>query len=306
MSAFPPEGAFLGLEPAFCDRRRSRFAVLPVPYEKTTTYRKGTARGPAAILEASEQVELYDERAEDEPHRAGITTLPPFEFPGPPEALAAALEKRVGEILDGKQIPVILGGEHSISLGPIRAAKSRFPSLGVLHFDAHGDLRDEYEGTRYGHGCVMRRVLEAKVPIVQVGVRSLSIEEAQATRRARPGAIEKPPSGEALTFYMHDLPAFGDGLAAAVLSALPDPVYLSFDLDAFDSSLMAATGTPEPGGLLWEPVLRILDSVARARRIVALDFVELLPTPGLHACEFLAARLAYRAIGSVVRGKRTP
>ncbi|MGH7150999.1 MAG: arginase family protein, partial [Planctomycetota bacterium] len=201
------------------------------------------------------------------------------------------------------QVHVILGGEHSISLGPIRAAKARFPSLGVLHFDAHGDLRDEYEGTRYGHGCVMRRVLESKVPIVQVGVRSLSSEEAAVTRRARPGAVERPPAGESLTFYAHDLASFGDALPAAIASCLPDPVYLSFDVDALDSSLMPATGTPEPGGLLWEPVLRIIDAAARARRIVAMDFVELMPRPGLHACEFLTARLAYRAIGSVVRAR---
>ncbi len=306
MSSFPPEGAFLGLEPPDCDAARSRFAVLPVPYEKTTTYAKGTAQGPAAILFASAQVELYDERGEDEPAQAGITTLPAFEFLGTPEALADALEKRVGEVLRRGQVPVILGGEHSISLGPLRATKRAFPTVGVLHFDAHGDLRDEYEGTRYGHGCVMRRVLDEKVAIVQVGVRSLSSEEAAVTRRARPGAVEKPPAGECLTFYAHDLPSFGDALPAAIASCLPDPVYLSFDVDALDSSLMPATGTPEPGGLLWEPVLRIIDAAARARRIVAMDFVELMPRPGLHACEFLTARLAYRAIGSVVRGKQNP
>ncbi|MCI0585286.1 MAG: agmatinase [Planctomycetes bacterium] len=306
MSSFPPEGAFLGLEPPACDPARARFAVLPVPYEKTTTYAQGTAQGPAAILTASAQVELYDERGEDEPYEAGITTLPPFPFPGPPEALAPALEKKVGEILGRGQVPVILGGEHSITLGPLRAVKRAFPTVGVLHFDAHGDLRDEYEGTNYGHGCVMRRVLEEKVAIVQVGVRSLSSEEAAITRRARPGAVEKPPAGECLTFYAHDLASFGDALPSAIASCLPDPIYLSFDVDGFDSSLMPATGTPEPGGLLWEPVLRIIDAAARARRIVAMDFVELMPRPGLHACEFLTARLVYRAIGSVVRGKKNP
>jgi agmatinase len=304
-SGFDP-GAFLALEGEACDPSRARFAVLPVPYEKTTTYGRGTARGPAALLEASRQVELYDERGEDEPYRVGITTLPAVDFDGRPEALAEVLEERVAAILDRGQVPVLLGGEHSITLGPARATLARHPSVGLLHFDAHGDLRDAYEGTSYGHGCVMRRVRETGAPIVQVGIRSLSSEEASVTTRARPGKVRAPGRGEVLTFYMHDLDGFGAELSEVVASALPDPVYLSVDLDAFDSSILPSVGTPEPGGLSWNPALAILDTVARARRIVALDVVELMPIPGLHAPDFAAARLVYRAIGAIVRGGRLP
>lgn len=299
-------GAFLALEGGDCDPSRARFAVLPVPYEKTTTYGRGTRNGPAAILEASRQIELYDERGGDEPCHAGITTLPPVEFDGPPEALAEILEARVGEILDRGQVPVLLGGEHSITLGPVRATRRRHPGVGLLHFDAHGDLRDAYEGTQYGHGCVMRRALETGASIVQVGIRSLCAEEAALARRALPGKVRPPGEGEVLTFYMHDLDAFGAEIPDVVVSALPDPVYLSVDLDAFDSAILPSVGTPEPGGLAWNPVLRILDAVARARRVVGLDVVELMPIAGLHAPDFAAARLVYRAIGAIVRGGRLP
>lgn len=288
-------GAFLGIEGRFCDPRRARFVVVPVPYEKTVTFKKGTAKGPEAILEASRQVEFYDEILDREVYRVGVTTAPVVACREMPDVLAARLESVVGEILDREQVPAILGGEHSISLGAVRAGLRRYPRLSVLHFDAQGDLRDEYEGTRFGHGCVMRRVYDLGVPIVQVGIRSLSLEERDTIRSSQ---------GRIRTFFAHDVRSLGPRLPDQVLQHLGDPVYLSFDLDGFDPSVIPATGTPEPGGLSWCEATDVIAAVASSRKIVAFDVVELLPTPGLHTSDFTAARLIYRTMGLIARASR--
>ncbi len=281
-------GAFLGLEGSACGED-SRGVVLPVPYEATTTYKKGTSRGPDAILDASRQVEFFDEWIEDEARRFGVRTLPPFEFDGPPEGLAARLEKEVAEHLAAGRFPLILGGEHSLSLGPIRAAARKHPDLVVLHLDAHPDLRDEYEGTRYGHGCVMRRVLECGARIHAFGIRAVSPEERQFyARESRAQAV-----------LARELLALGPlQQVERVLADLPPgPLWLSFDLDGLDSGILPATGTPEPGGADWFLVSEILARLDRAgRQILGGDLVELLPLPGQHASDFLAARLAHRML----------
>jgi agmatinase len=281
---------FGGLPPELSNPETARFVVLPAPYDGTTTFLKGTRLGPRAVITASQQVELYDEELERETFRAGIATLA---FP----AIEDERPERVPEILEALARPhfeagrclVTIGGEHAVSLGPIRAAARATPRLTVLHLDAHGDLRAEYDGTPFGHGCIMRRVLEdVGLPIVQVGIRSLSPEEAAVIRE-----------GRVRTFFAH---ATRDVAAAAgeIVAALPThDVYVSIDMDAFDPSLVAGTGTPEPGGLSWWDMLALLRTVATARRVVGFDVVETLPLAGQAVSEFVAARLAYRFMGYV-------
>ncbi len=283
-------GAFLGLVGCGCDAG-ARGAVLPVPYEATTTYMTGTARGPAAILEASQQVEYYDEWLEDEARRFGVRTLPPAVHPVSPERLADFLEERVGALLDDGRFPLLLGGEHSISLGPIRAAAARNPGLVVLHLDAHPDLRDEYEGTRYGHGCVMRRVMdETDAKLLAFGVRAVSPEERDYYGRCGDRAAALT-ARELLSLAPLER-------VERVLDALPEgPVWLSWDVDGLDPAIVPNTGTPEPGGLDWFTVSELLRRLARSgRRLVGGELVELLPRAEQHASDFAVARLAHRML----------
>ena len=281
-------GAFLGLEAEDCGPD-SLGAVVPVPYEATTTYMKGTAAGPQAILEASQQVEHYDEWIEDEARRFGVRTLDPVVYPGPPEKLADLLEERTGELLDRGRFPLVLGGEHSLSLGPLRAAVARHADLVVLHLDAHPDLRDSYEGTRYGHGCVMRRVLEQGARIHAFGVRAVSPEERDLYRS----------QGQATAILSRELLSLvPTERVDRVLAELPDgPLWLSFDVDGLDASVVPCTGTPEPGGVDWYTVSEVLRRLDQAgRQIVGADLVELMPRPGQHSSDFAVARLAHRML----------
>lgn len=281
-------GAFLGLKGAEC-AEEALGVVLPVPYEATTTYGHGTARGPAAILEASREVEFHDEWLEDEARRFGVRTLPPLEFDGPPETLAGRLEPLVGGILDSGRMPLVLGGEHSLSLGPIRAAAARHPGLTVLHLDAHLDLRDEYQGTRYGHGCVMRRALEAGVRIHAFGIRAISPEEREFLRRGPP--VRLVPARDLLPLPPPQrVERVLQGLAAG-------PLWLSFDVDGLDPSIVPGTGTPEPGGVDWYTVSEVLRRLDRSgHEIVGADVVELLPLEGARAGDFAVARLSHRML----------
>jgi agmatinase len=283
-------GAFLGLEGDACGPA-ARGVVLPVPYEATTTYQQGTARGPAAILTASEQVEFHDEWLEDEARRFGVRCLDAVAFGGPPEDLADELERRVGLLLDDGRFPLVLGGEHSLSLGPIRAAAARHPDLVVLHLDAHPDLREEYEGTRYGHGCVMRRVHEeTRARILAFGIRAISPEERELYAAADPRLLAVPAR--------ELLPLGPEQRVARVLERLPEgPVWLSWDVDGLDPSVVPCTGTPEPGGLDWYTVSEILRRlVVDGRHIVGGELLELMPVAGQHASDFAVARLAHRMV----------
>jgi agmatinase len=294
---------FGGLKPEWTDPTRARFVVLPAPYDATTTFLKGTRLGPRAVISASQQVELWDEELERETFREGIATLP---FPAiedlPPERLPDALEELARPHLEAGRCLVTVGGEHSVSLGPIRAAARVSPDLTVLHIDAHADLREEYAGTRFGHGCVMRRVLEdVCLPIVQVGIRSLSPEEAELVR-----------AGRVRTFFNHRVRDMAASVGAILSAIATQGVYVSIDVDAFDPALVPGTGTPEPGGLGWWDMLALLRAVAAARRVVAFDVVETLPIAGQAVSEFVAARLLYRFMGYVVasaapgRGRALP
>jgi len=281
-------GAFLGLEGHDC-RPDAPGVVIPVPYEATTTYKTGTALGPAAILNASQQVEYYDEWLEDEARRYGVRTAVPVICHGPPEQLADQLEEIVGAHLDAKCFPLILGGEHSISLGSIRAAAKRHPDLVVLHLDAHPDLREEYDGTRFGHGCVMRRVWDLGVRIHAFGLRAISPHERDfyptQTTATYVGAREL-------------LPLNGLDRVARILEGLPaGPLWLSWDIDGLDPSIVPHTGTPEPGGVDWYTVSELLRQLdLQKRHLVGAELVELLPLPGHHASDFACARLAHRML----------
>lgn len=281
-----PSPPFLDLEPEFRDPESAAAAILPVPYDATSTWKKGADRGPAALLEASTQVELYDIETGTEPYRRGIATLPALDIGGPPEDLADAVEERVGEVLDRGQLPVVLGGEHSVSIGAFRAVAARHPGVSFLQVDAHGDTRDSYHGSRCNHACVMARARELG-PIVQVGIRAIDAAELENMELER-------------VFFAHEIARADDAWMDRVVELLTDEVYLTVDLDAFDPSIVPATGTPEPGGLDWYQVTGLIDRVAAARRIVAFDVVELLPSPGQHASEFLAAKLVHRTLARIL------
>ena len=275
---------FGGLADEFCDLERAKAVVLPVPYDFSTTYQGGARWGPGAILSASQNMELWDEEL-GATYRAGIHTLAELEPTAlGPEAMADRVEQAVGWILDRGKLPAMLGGEHSITAGAVRAAARRFKRLSVLQLDAHADLRDRYLDSPYSHACVMRRVRE-RAPVASVGIRSMSEEEAQFLRR------EPAPMWSTRQFR-----ALG-GKWQPVLSALTDEVYVTFDLDALDPSILPATGTPEPGGLDWYEAVDLLRAVSERSSIVGFDIVELAPIPGQVASDFLAARLTYRAIG---------
>ncbi|MBI1798153.1 MAG: agmatinase [Candidatus Eisenbacteria bacterium] len=280
---------FGGLEEEFSSLERARAVVLPVPYDFSTTYQGGTRWGPRAILTASQNMELWDEDL-GATYRLGIHTLPEVEPTAlGPEAMAGRVERATAWILDQGKLPAVLGGEHSLTAGTVRAAHRRFPKLSVLQLDAHGDMRDRYLDSPYSHACVMRRVREI-VPAASVGIRSISEEEADHLR-AHPAPMWSPRQFRAL-----------GGDRSPILAALTEEVFVTFDLDALDPGILPGTGTPEPGGLDWYEAVDLLAAVAQKKRIVGFDVVELAPLAGQVASDFLAARLTYRLIGLALSG----
>lgn len=281
---------FLGLDAETSDFEHARAVILPVPYEATTSYGAGTGGGPAAIIEASRYIELYDQELDQEPYEVGIATLPSLELTGAgPEAAIRELRQAYDAIVDaGKdKFVVALGGEHSISSAPILSWVRRMKGkrLSVLQFDAHTDLRHEYEGSPYSHAAVMHRVHE-NVDLVAVGIRALTREERELARKTNN-----------IHLFLADDIHSGDAWMDDVMSKLGDDVYISFDVDAFDPALVPSTGTPEPGGLQWYPVMKLLRRVFHERNVVAADVVELAPIPGFAAPDFLVAKLVYKMIG---------
>lgn len=274
------EGRFCGLPDSYSSLEESSIVVLPAPFEYSVSYQKGTEKGPRAIIEASRNMELYDIETDSEVYKLGIHTAPPI-CKGEREEVFKEIEhKASGYIRKGKFL-ASLGGEHSISFPLIKAHGELFPGMTVLHIDAHSDLRDSYEGNPYSHACVMARVqdLESVGGIVSVGVRSMCVEEKARLSRTR-------------AFFSHDLTP--DLLwVEKVLGALTENVYVSFDIDAFDSGVMPSTGTPEPGGLDWRSVSYLLKMTARKKNIIGCDIVELLPLEGFKSPDFLAAKLLY-------------
>ncbi len=275
---------FGAIPPEYATTAAAAAVVLPVPYDGTSTWLKGADRGPQAVLDASANMELFDIETGTEVYRRGIHTDVPVDEARSPEAMSDAVEKRVeGHLADGRFV-VTVGGEHSVSIGSIRAHARRHPGLCVLQLDAHADLREEYEGSRHNHACVMARAREL-CPIVQVGIRSMDVAERASMT---PGRV----------FWAHDI-AGGSGWQPRVLDALADTCYVTIDLDVFDPSIMPSTGTPEPGGLGWYEVLHLLRAVSRRTRVVGFDVVELCPNPADRAPDFLAAKLIYKFLSYV-------
>jgi agmatinase len=272
----------------------ARAVVFPVPLERTTTYMTGTRNGPAAILAASRNMEVYDEELGSEPYEGiGIATLPAIDTQeGPLEKVLGELHTTELNLLSDGKLPVVLGGEHSLTAPLVAAAVKKFSDLTVLQIDAHADLREAYQGNPASHASVMRRVVEI-CPAVQVGIRSLSREEAEAIP-----ALEKKKRTR--IYWAKDIArAPLDHWVPRVVDGLSKHVYLTIDLDGFDPAYVPATGTPEPGGLDWYQVTSLIREVAAKKRIVAMDVVELLPQPGDHASDFLAAKLIYKALGYI-------
>lgn len=274
---------------------RSKIVVLPVPYETSTTYRTGCRHGPSAIIEASANMELYDEELRFEPCTAGIYTAAPLEPVDDAEEMIERVATVATAHIERNKLVTMLGGEHTISLGMVQALRRVHPDLSALILDAHADFRESYHGNKYSHACVSRRISEF-CQLIQVGVRSLSREEANALDGAK--NVE--------TYWASELRNSRGARDAAKLigrlvRSLSPHVYISIDVDAFDPSVMPAVGTPEPGGLFWDETLNILRAVIGARQVVGLDLVELAPVPGLVHPEFTAARLLYKIWGCAIK-----
>ncbi len=266
----------------------ARIAVIPAPYDGTSTWLKGADRGPEAIIEASGHLELYDIETDSEVYRRGILTEEPVTGLASPEATIQAVQERVERQLAAGRFPVLLGGEHSVSLGAIRAISRKYKDLSVLQLDAHADLRQEFEGSPYNHACVMARAREL-APIVQVGIRSMDASEKAALDPRR-------------VFFAESLARRPDWIGE-VLALLSPRVYLTLDLDVLDPGIMPSTGTPEPGGLGWYETLELLKRLCRERELVGFDLVELCPGAS-RAPDFLAAKLVYKLLSYRFEGAR--
>lgn len=276
---------FLDLSADLSDYDRAQIVILGIPYEASTTYGQGTRNGPAAIIQASSQVELYDAGLDLEPCHVGIATRMPFEEFAEPEQTINTVSMTCKKLLDDKKFVVGLGGEHTVSVGLVMAQRDFNPDMWVLQIDAHSDLRDTYAGSKWNHACTMARIGEI-CPYVGVGIRSGI--EGERNKLAPPSKL----------WYAHEM--YGDPRwPEAVLETLGDPVYITIDLDFFDPSVVPSVGTPEPGGFQWVETLSFLRKVASSRRIVGFDVVELSPKPGFVASDFLAAKLIYKLIGYV-------
>ena len=263
----------------------SRVVILPVPVDRTTSYVAGTRNGPHEILQASSHMELWDEEIGADVHGVGIFTLPEMELPfGELAPLMDEIRRVAAEVLSRDKFLVSIGGEHSITPPLVAATAAQYPGVHVLQIDAHADLRDCYMGTPHNHACAMRRSLE-HAPVTQVGIRSMSPEEAKAV-----------PDLKTRIFYDWSMRR-DPGWIDKVIDSLGDPVYITIDVDGMDPAIMPATGTPEPGGLSWYEMLALLRAAFTRRTVVACDVVELSPIPGLMAPNFLCAKLIYKMLG---------
>lgn len=277
-----PHCSFLGLPSSGAEFEGARAVIIPAPYDGTTTYRAGTREGPRAILNASRELEFFDEETCTEAYRQGVFTLEelPVNVSSPREMVREVREACEFVVSHGK-LPVLLGGEHLLSLGMVEALARKYPDLTVLHLDAHSDLREEYQGSSYSNACVMR-LASSLASLVQVGIRSLTREEHDFIGQAGIPC-----------FFAHRL-HWDPTLWERIPELVTGNVYISIDLDAFDPSIMPAVGTPEPGGLGWYETLAMLKKVIGGANVVGFDIMELLPVPQDPPSEFFAARLLYK------------
>jgi agmatinase len=277
-------GEYGGTTPTTTDFEHARVVILPIPLDRTTSYVPGTRNGPHEILVASSHMELWDEETGTDVHSIGIFTLPEMEFPfASMDEVVREIRRVTAEIVNRDKFVLILGGEHSITPAAVSAVAAKYPGVSVLQIDAHADLRESFMGTPHNHACAMRRTLEF-APTTQVGIRSLSPEEAAAA-----------PALATTIFYDYNMRENADWIDR-VVDSLSEHVYITIDVDGLDPAIMPATGTPEPGGLSWYETLRLLRRVIERRTVVACDVVELSPMPGHVAPNFLCAKLVYKIL----------
>ncbi|UCC96873.1 MAG: agmatinase [Phycisphaerales bacterium] len=265
----------------------SGIVIIPVAYDGTSTWMKGADEGPAAIIEASANMELYDIETDSEVYKKGIFTESTIGGDISTREMIEAVHEAVRYYIEKDQFTVVIGGEHSVSIGSIRAHVERYPEVTVLQLDAHADLRDEYNGSKHNHACVMARTREL-CPIVQVGIRSMD-------------SSEKEKMNKSGVFFAEKIHNQTDWIGKAV-SMLSENVYVTVDLDVLDPSIMPSTGTPEPGGLLWYDILELLKAVTEKKNVVGLDVVELCPDDRNKGPDFLAAKLIYKLLSYKFRG----
>ena len=284
--------SFLGLPSEFAEFEKSEFVILPVPYEQTTTYQVGTKHAPRAIIAASQEVETFDEELRFEAYKAGICTLDQMQIStSDPQRMLEKIHQATKELINKGKKVVMIGGEHTVSIPAVKAFCEKYSPLSVLQMDAHADLRDSYQENKFSHACVMRRIGELS-HFVGVGIRNLSEAEHKFIQQNK---ID--------VFFAQEL-RNNDRWKEKVLSKLGSDVYLTFDLDVFDPSIMPAVGTPEPGGLLWYETLEFLKELVYEKNLVGFDVVELCPIPGLVAPDFLVARLIYKIISYMISKER--
>jgi agmatinase len=282
-------------EQRYSDAETARVLVWPVSYEGTVSYGTGTGDGAMAIIDASRNMELYEEETAAEVYKIGIHTLDEFTPLPTPELMMEALYRRAGELLEQNKFICMIGGEHSVSAPVIRAHAERFHNLSVLQIDAHADLRDAYDGTRHSHASIMARVVkDLRIPSVQVGIRSISGDEARSLAAGLPTKI----------FWAKDIVGRTDWIGPAV-EALTENVYLTIDIDGLDPSLVPTTGTPEPGGLGWYETLALVRRLAEKRRVVGMDLVEFSKTDNSDAPAFLCSKLIYKSLAYIFK-EETP
>ncbi len=280
---------FLDMDSEYAQLEQARYVLLSVPYDGTSTFQKGADRGPQAIIDASDSIELYDVVVDNEAYLAGIHSDRYTYDLSSPERMVEGVEQRVTHFLQQDKIVGLLGGEHSVSIGAIRAVKEKYPNLSVLQIDAHADLRDSYQDSQYNHACVMRRAQEV-CSVVQVGIRSVCREEQEAIIPQK-------------IFYAHQIHKQEDW-TDRVLEQLTDEVYLTIDLDGLDPSILPATGTPYPGGLSWNQLNELIEKLFQSKKVVAFDVVELAPFKHEKSSDVLAAVLVYRIISWMEKLKR--
>lgn len=270
-----------GIPELYSTSETSAIVIIPVPYDETSTWLKGADKGPDAILEASANLELYDIETNSEVYLKGIYTAPAVIEKNSPEKMVSAVKGVVKEFLLKNKFIVVLGGEHSVSIGSIQAFAESFKNISILQIDAHSDLREEYHNTAYNHACVMARAREL-CPIVQVGIRAADVSEINSIDGTR-------------MFYGHSLRNNPDWMSQAI-NKLTENVYLTIDLDALDPSVMPSTGTPEPGGMTYWEIIDFIKLVIEKRNLVGFDVVELCPNENNKAPDFLASKLIYQIL----------
>jgi agmatinase len=274
--------SFLQSETGIISFEEALFHIIPVPFEKTVSYGSGTKDGPAAIIEASQQLEIFN--GINSPSEKGIHTKNAIKCDESSDLVIERIRKSVFESVKKKKVPIVLGGEHTVTFGSVLGVKDYYGDFGILHFDAHADLRDSYENSKYSHACVMRRIFDEKIPFIQIGTRSYSPEEKDFR-------------------FTHCVPYY-DAKAeyddVVLPQDFPDTIYITIDIDVFDSSLMPATGTPEPGGMFWYQFFELIERLIKGKKVIGFDLAEYSPIEKFHAYDYFCARLIYNLMGLVI------